>query len=163
MLAEFPVAIWLLLVFLTIPMIDLATIALRSTFMINAVHEAAHHAARAKSFQTPVDQSEQSAQQSAQNVISQYFQDFTGIAVQSVTLNIVTVSISNGTITRQNSPLAQQPDTNSNTYSLEVAVSATVDPLLTCPWMPAVPGLASPIPVTYATQEFSEFPQGLTQ
>ena len=165
MMAELPLAIWMLFVVLLIPMIDMATVAMRTTFLISAVHDAAHAAARSKSFLVPVDGSDPSAQQNAQSQITQDLQSFGGVKVTSTTVNIVTTNISSDSTSRQSTPLAAPADISVNTYSIEVQVSAQVSPFITYNSMffGSIPCLSAPVTVQCAAQEFSEYPQGLNQ
>lgn len=164
-MAELPLAMWILFVVLTIPLIDLATISLRSTFLVTAARDAAHEAARSKSFAVPVDASNPSAQQAAQNQITSDLTHFGGIKVTSTVINIVSTNINTQNTIRQTTPLAAPADINTNTYTIEVLVTAQISPLITYNGFlfGQVPGLSAPVTVQYGAQEFSEYPQGLNQ
>lgn len=167
--AELPIALWALFMIITMPMINLATISLRSTFIVTASRDAAHSAARAKTFQTAINASNPSATQLAQQAVDQDFQKFPGVHLTSVTTNIVTTSLATNVTpsitTRQSTPLSQPPDTSANTYSIEVIVRAQADPLVMCDatLIGRIPGLSAPVDFTCASREFCELPQGLTQ
>ena len=156
---------WMLFLVFTIPLIDLATISLRTTFLVTATHDAAHMAARAKSFQTAYDANDPSAQQSAQNQVAQDLTKFPQIKTTSVLTNLVITNITTSATVRQKTPLAQPADTSSNTYTIEVVVTAQVNPLITfnSSLFGNIPGLSAPVTVACAAQEFAEYPQGLTQ
>lgn len=164
-MAELPMAMWALLVMITIPMIDLATVALRSTCLVTAAHEAAHNAARAKSFLTPVSASDDSATTAAQNTVTQVLQRFSGIRSTSVVTNLVITDTATLQTTRRTTPLNAPADIVDNTYSLEVVVTAQVSPLIMYNgrMLGSIPGLSAPVTVTCAAQEFSEYPAGLNQ
>ncbi len=165
-MAELPVALWVLFVVLTLPLIDLATIGIRTTFLVAAAHDAAHAAARAKSFSVAVDANDPSAQEAASAAAAEDLRSFTEITTGAITTNIVITDISTGNTTRQATPLKNPADINTNTYSVEVVVSAKVDPLINFSaggLLPVVPGLSAPMTIVCAAQEFSEYPQGLNQ
>jgi hypothetical protein len=165
LVAELPIAMWVLFLGLAIPLADLATIGLRSTFVVAAAHDAAHAAARCKSFQTDVDTSHPSAQTTAQSVASNVLTSFKFSSNYTVTTQIVVTNISTGKVTRQTTPLLAPADTNSAVYDIEVVVSAQVDPLVTysSSMFGKVPGLSAPMTMSCGSREFAEFPQGLNQ
>ena len=165
-MAELPLALWVLFVVLTLPMIDMATIGLRTTFLVAAAHDAVHAASRAKSFSVAVSANDPSATQTASSQVTQDISRFREITVTNVTTNMVITDISNGQTTRRTTPLPAPADINSNTYSLEVLVTANIRPLITFNaggLLPGIPGLSAPVAVTCAAQEFSEYPTGLNQ
>lgn len=165
-MAELPIALWVLFVVLTLPMIDMATIGLRTTFLVAAAHDAVHAASRAKSFSSPVTANDPSATQTATSQVAQDISRFREITVNNVTTNMVITDINNGQTTRRNTPLTTPADINTNTYSIEVLVTAQIRPLITFNaggLLPNIPGLSAPVVVTCAAQEFSEYPSGLNR
>ncbi len=163
-MAELPLAMWILFVVLTIPMIDLATTSLRATFLVAATRDAAHWASRAETFQVPLG-TNPSAQTAAPAQVANTVNSFTGVKVTNVTTNLISTNITTGKVTRQSTPLAQPADTNTNTYAIEVIVTAKVDPLIkfNTGLFNNMPGLSAPTTVTCTAQEFAEYPQGLNQ
>ncbi len=164
LLAELPLAMWIMFVVITIPMIDLATITLRTTFLVTAAHHAASAAARSTYFQTN-NGSSLSAKQAAQTQATYDLQRFGMSLTTPVTTNIVTTTVGTNQTTRTSAPLITPPDSTNNTYSIEVIVTSQVNPLIpfNLRYFGTVPGLTAPMTITCAAQEFSENPQGLTK
>jgi hypothetical protein len=164
-MAELPLAIWVLFIAITMPMVDLATISLRSTFLVAAAHEAAHAAARAKTFKVSIDESTPSAESLALDTVTSSLQRFSEVKATSTVTRIVTTNIADGTTARRTAPLTQPADTDSNTYSIEVVVTGQVNPLFTFnnALFGQLPGLTGPITISCAAEQLSEYPQGLNQ
>jgi len=98
--------------------------------------------------------------------VTQEISQFNDITVTNITTSLVVTNITTDATTWQTTPLLQAADINSNTYSIEVAVTATVSPFISFNaggLLPAVPGLSAPITVTCRDEVFSEYPQGLNQ
>lgn len=165
MMAELPLTMWFLFILITLPMINLAIVSLRSTFILAAAHDAAHAASRCKTFKTALNGSTPSATEAATQKVTDVVSHFTGVKVSTVVTKIVVTNVDSSATTRSTDPLKTTPDTNSNTYSTEVIVTGTVDPLLYYQGdhFGSVPGLSAPITMSCAAQEFCEYPQGLTQ
>lgn len=151
--------------FLTFPMLNLATVGLRSTFFLCASREAAHIAAHSKTFQNSISSSEPSAQVAAQNTAQTIQNGFSGISLSSVQTSIVAVNINTQQVTDYTAPLSSPPDTNTNVYNIKVKVTGTVKPLIQYngTLFGSVPGLTAPMSLSAQSQEFCENPQGLTQ
>lgn len=164
-MAELPLAIWVLFIAITMPMIDLATISLRSTFLVAAAHEAAHAASRTKTFKVPIDENTPSAQALATTTVTDAMKRFSEVKATSTVTSMVVTSISDGSTTRRTTPLTQPADINNNTYTIEVVVTGEVNPLFTFnnSLFGHLPGLTGPITISCAAEELSEYPQGLNQ
>lgn len=164
-MAELPLAIWVLFIAITMPLIDLATISLRSTFLVAAAHEAAHAASRAKSFRTPVDGNSPSAENMAASTVAESAGKFSEVSVSSVVTSIVITNIATETTESQTTPLTQPADTNNNTYTIRVVVTGRVNPLFTFnnSLFGHIPGLTGPITLSSAAEVLCEYPQGLNQ
>lgn len=165
MIAEAPVALWLLFVVFVIPFIDLATIMLRYTFVLAASRDGAHCAAKGKSFRTEVTASEPSAMSLADKVARRTAAVFTEITVDQVTTRIVVTNLSSGHVTVLEAPLTVPADTSENLYQIETAVTAQINPLIPfeAGFLEGIPGLSAPVLVTVASRELCENPQGLSQ
>ena len=167
-IAELPVAIFILFLILLLPLIDLATIAFRTSFIHSACHNAVHSAARAKTFKENGDKGELSAINIAKRDAVATKEN--GLAGVDFSANDVTVFIiGNPTKVgkpplRTDSPLTAV-STKDYIYQVEVQVSGTVEPLvtLTPTLFGNVPGLTVPFPVTATYRQFSEHPAGLAK
>jgi len=162
---EFPLAMWTLFVMITIPMIDLSVVSLRSTFLMAAAHHAAHSAARSKTFVVGIDSSNLSSKEAALSTVNSDVARFTGVRSSSVSTSIVITNLTTNAVTSQTTKLTLPADTSANNYSIEVVVTGQVDPLLSFGNSPlgSIPGLGAPLTVAFTAQEFCENPQGLTQ
>jgi hypothetical protein len=163
-LLDFPIAIWLLLMMITIPLLDFATVALRATFVANAAKEAVHAAARAPSFTTNLS-GQLSATNTAFNQAKSCINGFGGLTFKTASTSIVITNTLSQSTTKQTTKLAGPADVGTFTYNLETRVTADVSPLITYnkQWFGKVPGLTTPFTLTAAAQEFCEYPQGLDQ
>lgn len=162
-LADAPLAIWVVILFLFLPLLDFGAVLLRCTFLYMAVHNAARNASRAPSFLNPVN-GQQSAAQMATNTVSNTISMWNGVSASSTICEIVTTNVSTDTVSRQSSPLGTPADDENNTYQIEVTVVGTVSPLVTfyMPWFGhSIPGLTKPITLTMSDRQYVENPQGL--
>lgn len=166
-MAELPIVLWVIIVFLTIPLVDLTTFSLRYNFIMAASRDAAYSASRAKTFLTNVSSTELSAVNSATAAAQQTANAFSEVTINSVTTNIVITNLANGTVTRQSTKLLVPADTSTNAYQIETIVNGTISPLITMDpngnYFVPIPGLTAPIPVSVASRGFMENPQGLNQ
>lgn len=162
-IAEAPIALWLLLVVFMFPFVDLAAATIRYTFIVMASRDAAHAASRAKSYLSDTSGSELSAVNLARNQAIATASGFSEITVNSVTTRILITDLGSKLVTSQTAPLATPADTSNNLYQIETVVSGQINPLLTfdAGILPDIPGLSAPIPVSVASREICENPQGL--
>jgi hypothetical protein len=165
MIADVPAALWVLLVLFTFPLIDLAAITIRYTFLVTASRDAAHAAAQAKSFFTSVSGQYPSAVILAEQQANTSAQGFSEISINNVKTNIVTTNINSGAVSRRSTPLTAAADTSTNLYQIEVEITGQINPLITnhSGSLLNIPGISSPMQVVVASREYCEFPQGLTQ
>jgi Flp pilus assembly protein TadG len=163
-LADGPLIIWLVFLFLFLPLLDFSAALLRSTFLYMAVHNAARNAAKSRSFLNPIG-SDPSATQIASNTVTNVASMWSGVKVNSILAEIVTTNLDTQTVSRQANPLTTPADDSNNTYQIEVTVTGSVDPLVTfnMPWIGngGVPGLTKPMAVTMIDRQYVENPQGL--
>jgi Flp pilus assembly protein TadG len=164
-LADLGPALWVLFLLLTFPLLDLATVTLRYTFLLGASRDAAQMASTAKTFQTNLD----SADLSAENIASARAQancgSFAGITYQSTTTYLVVTNLSTNAITTQSTPLNSPADTTNNLYQIKVVVNALVWPLLPYnnKYFGSIPGLTAPMQFSVPTVEVCENPSGMNQ
>jgi hypothetical protein len=161
---DLPISIWALIMLITIPLLDFATVALRATFVASAAKDAVHAAARSTSFSTNIG-----GQLSATNLALTQAQNsvgaFNGLTFRSAVTSIVATNTTTQASTKQSTKLSAPADIGAFTYNLETRVTADVSPLITynARWFGNVPGLTTPYRLTAAAQEFCEYPQGLDQ
>ena len=164
-LLELPAVLWVIIMMLTIPLVDLVTFSIRYNFLMAASRDAVYAASRAKTFRQDVSSSELSAVNSANQVARQTASKFSEVNINSVTSRIVITRLSNGAVTRQSTPLVQPADTSTYTYQLETDVNGSTSPILkvSSDYWANIPGLTSDIPVTITSRAYFENPQGLNQ
>lgn len=162
-IAEAPVALWILLFFLTIPFIDMSTILLRYTFFVMAARDGVHEAARAKTFSTNASSSQLSARNTATNQVNTTASAFSEISIASVSTRILETDITRQTVAIHTNRLTTPADTSAYLYELETVVTGTINPLLTFNpgFFPRIPGLTTGVPVVVSAREYCEYPQGL--
>lgn len=164
MIAEVPLALYILIFFITIPMLNLSTVALRASFLYMAAHVATVEAARAKTFEVnAVDQL--SAKNLAHNQAMTTSALFNGITLDSVTTSILITNVNTLVQTRTASKLAAPADVANNTYQIEVRVNGTVQPIIKFNSIHFlnVPGLTAPLSLTFADRQMCENTQGLSR
>lgn len=164
MMAEVSMALYIMLFFFAIPLMNLATIALRASFLYIACHVATIEAARATTFETnPVGSysSKNLASMHAPKTASQ----FTGVTVESVVTSILITDLTTMTQTRRSSKLSSPAEVGVKAYQIEVRVNGKVDPIIAFNFEKflSVPGLTAPIALTFADRQMCENPQGLTR
>ncbi len=164
-IVDLPSTLWVLLILITFPLLDLATVSLRYTFLVASARDAAHEAARAKSFLSNSSSSDLSSTNMAVQQANQTAAGFSGIQINNVNTSIVISNLATGTVSKQSTPLTQAPDTSQNLYLIEVVVAGQANPLIQYSgvFFGNIPGLTQPMNVTVASQEMCENPQGLTQ
>lgn len=164
-IAELPVALWMLILGFTFPLVDLSIATMRTTLVLGACRDGVHEAARSKTFQTSISASELSSQQSALNTVNQVASRFHGIRITSVNTFIIRTDINTQVSTRYASALTQPADSSAYVYNIETVVVGQADPLVTfnIPFFGNIPGLTGPMTVSAAAREFAEYPQGLNQ
>lgn len=162
-IAETPVALWLLLFFLTIPFLDMATVLLRYTFFVMAARDGVHEAARSKTFATNSSASQLSAINTASTQVNRTAQSFSEISISRVDTRIVETDITRQTVTIHTNRLVNPADTSAYLYELETIVTGSINPLLTFNpgFLPQIPGITTAVPVVVSAREYCEYPQGL--
>lgn len=97
-MADAPITLWLLLLGLTLPFMDLASITMRYTFLLAAARDGAFAASREQTFTL--------ADAASKAKINQTASSFNGITVSGITTNVVTTNISTKVVSRQPNKLA---------------------------------------------------------
>jgi hypothetical protein len=163
-LAELPMVIWLIFVFLLMPMLSMATMTLRSALLNAVVQSAGTAAAKARTFETG-SADKPSAKQIAQDEMTNGTKSIPGLTLVNVDTQIISTAVNNGTPIRSTSKLALPADTSQNVYQIETVAKCTIDPLIRI--SPAIcghiPGVSDPLTVTYASRAMAENPQGLNK
>jgi hypothetical protein len=162
--AELPGTLWVLFFLLTFPLLNLATVTLRYTFLVAAARDAATAASKAKTFSVDLSASEPSSVNVAPTVANQTGTKFTGITIIGTQTNLVITNLVTQVTTKQTTRLTSPADTTTNLYGIEVVVTGDVQPFL--PYTPVlgnIPGLTGPMRVNVASTEMAENPQGLDE
>lgn len=162
-IAELPIVLWVIIMILAIPFVDLVAFSIRYNFLLAASRDAAYHASRSKTFLQNVSSTELSAVNAATQAAQQTASKFSEIRVNSVACNIVITRLSNGTVTKQSTPLQQPADTSTFAYQIETVLNGSANPLLNASsnYWANIPGLTSAIPVIISSRSYFENPQGL--
>lgn len=158
---ELPFVLWVMLLVLLLPLLDVCAIGLRVPFMYWAAHNGCIMAAKARSYQTSVN-GNPPAVQLAQQGVDRVLQSFGGIHANPATTQIMITNISTRATSLVPGPLSTDADASLFTYQMQVTVSASIDPLIVCPFPVSVPGLTGPINLTFLDRQFVENPCGLS-
>lgn len=160
--AELPLVMLTLFLMIAFPMINLGTTALRFVLFLHCCKQAATVAASAYSFSVG-SAAKPAAVVSGPAKVNNSVAHFPGITVQSTTVNVVSVQMDNGVITKYPSKLSAPADTGKNLYFVELTSTALIEPMTTVklPCFMNVPGLSSNWTSKVSLREFVESPQGL--
>jgi Flp pilus assembly protein TadG len=164
LIVETPLALFVFLFLFCFPLLDLATVTLRTTFLYAAAHNAAWESARAHTYLNSLD-GQPSAVQLASSSAFRTAAAFGGIQVNSVKTNIVATNINSLNQTKQTNPLALPADQSLNSYQVEVSVNGAVNPLIiyNAGGFTNIPGLTQPMILTFTDRQYCENPQGLNK
>lgn len=159
-IADTPITLWLLFLGLTLPLMDLASITMRYTFLLAAARDGAFAASREQTYTL--------ADAAAKARINATATTFTGITVTGITTNVVATNLaSKAVILRQPNKLASPANPNTNLYQIESVVNGTIQPFInmggSAAVLPNIPGVTAPVQTTVACREYFENPQGLNQ
>lgn len=158
-IADTPITLWLLFLGLTLPLMDLASITMRYTFLLAAARDGAFAASRETSYTL----ADASLKASVNNTAS----SFTGITVNSIQTNVVTTNVITKAVTRQATKLGSPANPNLNLYQIEAQVTGTIQPFINMGGLtsivPNVPGVTAPVTTAVTCREYFENPQGLNQ
>jgi len=157
---ELPFVLWVFFFILFFPMLNLATTFVRITFLYGATHNACIGAARARSFQTPIN-GDPTAISLAQDGANAYAAAFTGIHVLTIDTAIIITNVVTHAQTIQTTPLTTPADVTNFTYQVQVTVNGASDPLFQVPSFLPISGLNQPLLLTISDRQYFENPQGL--
>lgn len=161
-IVEAPIAIWLAILGLFMPLLCLATITLRYAFMITAAHEAAYQAAISKTFSTDVSTTDLCAINAADTTARSVASNFSGINITNVSTRIIQSDSQTSSLQVHSAKLNIPADTSRYVYVLETTVSGLVQPLISGHSLFGdVPGLTGPMQVQVTSRKLAENPQGL--
>ena len=162
-LLELPCTLFVFLIMLLMPMLNVATATLRCSLMGMAVTEGAHAASKAHSYEAGSSE-KPAAITVANDIINAAAAHFTGLHVDNIQTAIVVTNAASGDVTRQNGRLMTPPDSSRFIYQIETNVRAHIDPLfLLSNSFGDIPGVTVPIAMNYSSREMFENPAGLNQ
>lgn len=153
-MVELPIAIWLAVLALFLPLLDLSILGLRVGTLHAAARNGAREAGRAATFT-------EAAEKAGSKVVQSLNAGLGGNTLESVTTAIVSTPIDGGEPTRSTGPVVADPD--NFVYQIEVLVKGTAAPLVVINWFGDIPGLSGPFPVSVACTEMVEHPKGLSK
>lgn len=160
-IAELPAMLWFLFCLLIFPMIDIAAIGLRMAALSYITHTSCVLAARAPSFETRLNRYEP-AMQVASDEANSLLSRFSGIRIKSIKTRILATNVNTKRITFYEHAMRQPANTSDFTYQIDVTIEASVDPLVTLPYLPVdIAGVTGPMEVKFGDRQFAECPQGL--
>jgi len=159
-LAELPFVLWVFFFVLFFPMINLATMFIRITFLYGACHNACIGAARGRTFQTSIN-GDPTAISLAQDGANSVLAEFTGVHMQTLDTSIVITDINTQKQTFSSVPLTTPPDVTNNTYQIQCTLNGATDPLFQVPSFIPISGLNQPMFLTITDRQYFENPQGL--
>jgi hypothetical protein len=157
-LAELPVNLWIFIFLLLIPFIDFVTMGCRGSLAYFGVRDATLQASLQNNFST--------AMSTANAVLAKDAGAWTGIGYSST--NVYAVQVDQSGVETQGPANAPWPAAIAaqDVYLIRVATQASCDPLVNMApsgsWG-SVPGLTSPITITFTYQVAFESPQGLVK
>lgn len=167
--AELPMGIMFLFVFMLLPLVDLATIAIRTSMVYTATHNALQAAIRAKTFKADdVDTGAPSAVNVAKGTATANLQNgLSGVEFTPADVQVFIIGTpTNVTVSplRTSDPVASVREKD-YLYQIEVVVNARVQPLIMMndKLFGNIQGLTAPIAITAQNKGFVERPAGLSK
>ncbi|MBX9568573.1 MAG: hypothetical protein K2X77_06730 [Candidatus Obscuribacterales bacterium] len=162
-LLELPCTLFVFLIMLLMPMLNLATTTLRCSLMGMAVTEGAHVASKAHSYESGTTD-KPSAITLANDLTNAAASRFGGLHIDSIETAIIITNAATGSVTRQTGRLTTPPDSSRFIYQIETNVRAHIDPLFQFTnAFGDIAGLTAALPMNYSSREMFENPSGLTQ
>ncbi|MBX9688104.1 MAG: hypothetical protein K2X27_15460 [Candidatus Obscuribacterales bacterium] len=161
---ELPAALWITLIVFFMPMMSLATITLRLSLLNMAVLEAVHSASKARSFEQSSNEGV-SAVELANQTFAKFVNSFPGLGAGGVKLSILASSVNSGATTRFDNKLSQPANSSAFVYQIEGNSSGAIEPVfpISGHLFGNIPGLSSPLKISFTAKEFVENPQGLNR
>lgn len=172
-IAEHVAVIVFILLFMTFPVINLATSTYRYNMLCGAAKAAAHAGANSQTFSGNIPASQVAPNTwagvalSVPAVIQNYLGSAMGISNVHSQFRIVQANINTQAVTYNpwGSALPTTADTTNYIYSIQVEVDADVWPLypMNVGFLPTIPGLTGPAHQSSSAQEMCEYASGLNQ
>ncbi|MBX9687790.1 MAG: hypothetical protein K2X27_13875 [Candidatus Obscuribacterales bacterium] len=173
-LVEMPVALSIFIIFLLFPLIDLATIALRSATAYYAAYNAAHSAARAPTFlaDDPATGKPSACEEAIRAAQATKAAALAGTNFEDgdIKARILALPLNSDPtkprkadfIGADNKPLPPDPGVDQDyIYQVEVSIDASIEPLFTLSTIfGQVPGLTIAIPLKVTSRQNVENPDG---
>lgn len=161
-IVELPFVLWTILLVLFYPLVNYATIAIRSGFVFHAAQTAALTASKARSYSTSTA-ADPSAQQVALDTAHLALDTCDGIKLNNVETEIVITKISDKTKSTTKTKLTTPPNLAENTYQLQVNIDTSVDPLMKVDSQVfgSIPGITTAYNLKVSQRHFVENSQGL--
>ncbi len=162
-ISEAPLVFFVVFLVLSLPLISLAGIGIRSSLFHNAVRQAAAAAAKARSFDANLTPTRLSAKNTAYNRVTSAVAGLGGVTLVGLVTNIAMTDLGTRVTTRQSTKLTSPADEAQFLYHIEVQATANIEPLgsnLTSIFG-GVPGLTAPIQLRAVAREFCEVAEGL--
>lgn len=162
--AELPAVLWLLFVLVTFPLVDLATVSMRYTFMLTTSRDAVSAASRAKTFHEDASATDLSARNAAREIATATAASFNGISISNVHTRIIATNLATNAIEYHDTPLTEPADSTNYLYAFETTVTGQLMPLIimSTPFGD-IPGLTAPMNISISSQKLCENTQGLNQ
>lgn len=167
-MAELGPALFMFLLMIVFPLINLLGLASGAATVSLIATEAASHAANSSSFAD----AESSVQQVSANLLNSGFGRFAKLQPAGglnnsgvdIFINITPVNGGSGSSVGPNAPLTGSVDANKNLYEYSIRVSYLVQPFISMravPFIGNVPGLGAPFNLSWSVARSVEFPPGL--
>lgn len=163
-LLEIPLSIWLTIVVLFMPMLALASITLRCTLANIVVQEAVHAAAKARTFKQASPEGS-SAAQIAENLFQEQKKTFSGLNIGPLDLDVLSIKVSDGTVSRSEEQLLIPADSARFVYQIEGTAPCVIDPIfpVQAEIFKQIPGLTAPMKIQFSARQMFENTQGLNR
>jgi hypothetical protein len=160
-MADFPAALWLLVLGLLLPILCLATMSFRAIFFYMAVRDCCYQAAKEESFSD--------ANSKAAAVFTKDIDAWNGLKITANPNVVVVIRDTAGSTTKEVAGPLKAPDapvdTKANVYMLKVYCDGDIQPLIPTGnysgFFCNIPGLTGPYPMQMSYQVYTENPNGL--
>lgn len=163
-IVDIPVGLTIVLVVLFIPLISLASLTLRSTILNAVMRDAAHHAAKARTFSRP-SENERSATTAAESALRSSLSSFPGLSLTNIDVDIIASSQTAQQTIRFEDKLPAAADTSQFIYLIDVTATAEITPLIQADerLLGAIPGVTTPMSLTVSATQIAEHTEGLNE
>lgn len=156
-----------LFLLLFLPLLDLAVVCMKVTFVHAAARNAARVAGRANSFEASIESSPSATSIASGIVASSKNASLSGVEIDpsDVRVSIVGAPLDSSLRPIYQSQPLKEVDSKKYLYQVEVEVKGRVTPLVTLSKQifGSVPGLTESIPVVACYREMAEHPSGLAK